>query len=161
VNRVSTRPGSAARCRQSLIRQVIAPRVPAAGAGILALSAGLACRYGLAGFWAKYLGVAFWATVLYALILFVKPSLGISRVAALTLAISWFVEFAQLTPVPARISSLHLVLRLILGTTFNVGDLPACAAGVGLAAGAHTVVRLRCWRAPGSQYHESPKGREQ
>lgn len=125
------------------IRSIAVPRLPAVASAVLVLGLGLGSRYGLTGFWAKYLGVCFWATLVYVLAVLVKPSVTASRAALISITISWFVEFAQLTPVPAWLSSKHIILRLIFGTTFNPGDLLATAVGVGLAAGVHALARRR------------------
>jgi hypothetical protein len=118
----------------------------AAAAGLLALTigAGLAARYLLAGFWAKYLGVALWATAAYWCVLFVRPSLSVMPAAAVTLVASFSVELFQLTPVPAHLSTRHILFRLVLGTTFSVWDLPAYLAGAILGAAVH----LALWRRP-------------
>lgn len=122
-------------------------RVLAMVACLVAIGAGLACRYGLSGMAAKYVGVALWSTEVYAIARVVRPFARVSRVAIVTLAVSWGVEFAQLTPVPVWLSSQHVVLRLVFGTTFSVLDLPAYAAGVGLAAAIHAATRrMRCAR---------------
>ena len=102
--------------------------------GLSFVALGLAARYGLSGIFAKYLGVALWASAVCALVAFVRPRLGATRIAVMALALSWAVEFAQLTSGPAWLSSQHIVLRLIFGTTFSVWDLPAYALGVAFGA---------------------------
>jgi len=97
------------------------------------LAAGLAARAVLSGWAAKILGVALWATLVAWLVAFVSPSSRPGRAAIVALAISWAVELAQLTPVPAALSARHVLLRLIFGTTFSVWDLPMYGAGVLLA----------------------------
>jgi hypothetical protein len=113
-------------------------RACAAIAGMLAVAAGVAVRHWLPwGFPSKYSGVALWSVVVYALVVFVRPRAGLARCAAVALFISWSVEFAQLTTVPGWLSSMHPVLRMIFGEHFSLGDLPAYAAGVLLAAIVH------------------------
>jgi hypothetical protein len=114
-------------------------------AAILTIAAGVAVRHWLRwGFWSKYSGVGLWSAVVYALVVLVRPRDGVARCAAVALLISWSVEFAQLTPVPGWLSSKHLVLRMIFGEHFSVGDLPAYAVGVLLAAITHrSIVRGR------------------
>ncbi len=109
----------------------------------LAGLAGLASRYvGLPPWWAKYLGVALWATLAYAVVVLIAPRSRLWRTAAIAWGISWAVEFAQMTPGPAYLSSKHLILRLIFGTTFSVWDLPAYVAGVGLGVLIHRYVLI-------------------
>ena len=57
--------------------------------------------------------------------------------ALLALGVSWAVEFAQLSTLPAWLSSQHPLLRWIFGESFRFYDLPSYAAGVALAAGVH------------------------
>jgi hypothetical protein len=114
-------------------------RLPWLVALVLVVPAGLAVRYGAARvpFLAKYGGVALWSVMAYAAILVLAPRLSVARAALIALAVSFAVELAQLSPIPAALSAKHLVLRLLLGTTFSVYDLPAYAVGVALAAAAH------------------------
>ncbi len=120
-------------------------RVPVLGAAVLVVALGLACRYGLSGWWAKYLGVALWATEAYVMVVLVRPQIRARNAALWALAVSWGVELFQLTGVPAWLSSQHLLLRLIFGTTFSAYDLPAYAAGVALGAATHLLVRSKSW----------------
>ena len=121
-------------------------RIPAFIGCLVAVAVGLACRYGLSGMPAKYLGVALWSTTVYAILMSIRPAAGVHRAALVALGISWAVEFAQLTPVPAWLSSQHVLLRLLFGTTFSVADLPAYAAGVALGAALSITARRRADR---------------
>lgn len=113
-------------------------RAGALVAAAAAIAAGLAIRRFLPwGFWSKYLGVALWAVVVYALLVFIRPRIRLTHCAALALLISWSVELAQLTPVPGWLSAQHPLLRLVFGADFGAADLPAYAAGVLTAAMLH------------------------
>ena len=112
-------------------------RLVLAALGGATVAAGLGVRAAFDGPLAKYGGVALWAVLVYWLVLTVRPAMSVRLAAALTLAISWAVEFAQLTPVPAWLSSKHVVLRLVFGTTFHPPDLLALAGGVLLGAWLH------------------------
>lgn len=118
-------------------------RLPWLGALLAVVAAGLGVRYGLARFpWvAKYGGVALWSVMAYAAILAVAPRLSVPRAAVLALAVSFAVELAQLSPVPGALAAKHILLRLLLGTTFSPYDLLAYTAGVALAAVAHRGLR--------------------
>jgi hypothetical protein len=118
-------------------------RVPLVIALALTVAAGLGVRAALSGLWAKYAGVALWATAAYWAVLLVRPALGVAWAAGITLAISWAVELAQLTPVPAYLSSKHILLRLLLGASFGAWDLPAYLVGVALGAALHRLGRRR------------------
>lgn len=122
-------------------------RTLAAIAAILTIAAGLAVRRWLPwGFWSKYSGVALWSVVVYALVVCVQPRISVIRAAAITLLISWAVEFLQLTPVSGWLSSQHPVLRLIFGEHFSFGDLPAYAVGVLVASIVHVAIVSRMSR---------------
>jgi hypothetical protein len=125
---------------------LIKNRLGILAAGLSFMAVGLGSRYGLSGFWAKYLGLGLWAGFVYSLVVLVKPSTRIVYSSAVALIVCWSVEFFQLTPVPAYLSSKHIILRLIWGTTFSVWDLPTYAAGIGLGAGVHSLIR----RLPGA-----------
>ncbi len=122
-------------------------RIFPTAAGLLTLAAGLGCRAVLSGWLSKYGGVALWATLVYFLVLWVRPQLAVARTALLCLAISVAVEFFQLTPVPRALYEVHPAFALVFGTTFNAWDLPAYAAGALLGAGIHAAFQRRPARA--------------
>jgi hypothetical protein len=112
-------------------------------AAVLTLAAGLGCRAVFSGWVSKYGGVALWATLVYFLVLWVRPQLAVGRAALLCLGISVAVELFQLTPVPRALYELHAGFALVFGTTFHAWDLPAYAAGALLGAAIHAAVRRR------------------
>lgn len=118
-------------------------RVSPTAAALLILVAGLGCRAVFSGWLSKYGGVALWATLVYFLVLWVRPQLAVARAALLCLTISIAVELFQLTPVPRMLYELHAAFALVFGTTFNAWDLPAYAAGALLGAGVHAAFRRR------------------
>ena len=112
-------------------------------AAALTIAIGLASRAFLHGAPAKITGVALYATLVYLLVRAAFPrakradaSHPPSRLsvliapAAVALAISWGVEFLQLTPLSARLSAVHPVLRLVFGEVFSATDLIWYAIGV-------------------------------
>jgi hypothetical protein len=105
-------------------------RLPAIVFSVLVLAAGLAVRAWFDGAFAKYAGVALYATLAFGIVLVVAPRLAPERAAAIALAWSWAVEFAQLTPGPAALSERSGLARLVLGSTFNAPDLVAYLVGV-------------------------------
>lgn len=107
---------------------IIHRRLPAA-LWCATIALGLLSRSVLSGAPAKYLGVALWATSVYFLLLTMAPRLRPATTLALCLLISWSVEFAQLTDIPRRLSSLHPLLRLIFGEVFHAPDLLALTIG--------------------------------
>lgn len=112
-------------------------------AAALTIAIGLASRAFLHGSPAKITGVALYATLVYWLVRAAFPRAELadashppSRLsvfiapAAVSLAISWGVEFLQLTPLSARLSAVHPVLRLVFGEVFSATDLIWYAIGV-------------------------------
>lgn len=96
----------------------------AAGAGALAVTgAGLALRSMATGDVAKYGGDALYTLLLLALVLLAAPRTVPLRACAVALALSWGVEFLQLTGLPAELSRRSTAARWVLGSTFNAPDL--------------------------------------
>lgn len=93
------------------------------------IALGLSVRAALNSAPAKHLGVAFWATSVYFLIVTISPRLRPALALLLCLFISWGVELAQLTDNPRRLSALHPLLRLVFGEVFHPIDLASLAAG--------------------------------
>ncbi len=72
----------------------------------------------------------------------VLPKASIARVAALALATSWIVEFAQFIQAPWLVALRSTTIgHLILGSTFHAPDLVAYTVGVGLGAGLERALR--------------------
>lgn len=115
---------------QAAFGRILKPRVGFVAAAAFTIAAGLACRSWLHGAPAKVGGVALYAALVYWLVRIAqRPAPDAARyvttlrAAAIALAISWGVEFLQLTPIPARISAVHPLLRLIFGEVFSTTDL--------------------------------------
>jgi len=107
-------------------------RAKALLAALIVLLAGLGVRAFTGGVFAKYAGVALYAALVYTLVLLVVPRIRPLAGAAIALAFCWAVEFFQLTPIPADLSSRSVLARLVLGSTFNAPDLFWYAVGVGV-----------------------------
>ncbi|MFH8443119.1 DUF2809 domain-containing protein [Streptomyces sp. NPDC018026] len=108
-------------------------RSAAAVSAALIVGAGLALRALAAGEVAKYGGDALYTLLLFALVFVAAPRTAPVKAAALALAVSWGVEFLQLSDVPAYLARESTAARLVLGSTFNAPDLFWYA--VGAAAG--------------------------
>ncbi|KOV30055.1 DUF2809 domain-containing protein [Streptomyces caelestis] len=98
-------------------------RVAAAVAALVTVGAGLGLRAVATGDVAKYGGDALYTLLIFALVVLVAPRTTPPRAAAVALAVSWAVEFLQLTGVPAELSRHSVAARLVLGSTFNAPDL--------------------------------------
>ncbi|GGS15157.1 hypothetical protein GCM10010221_10130 [Streptomyces parvus] len=115
----------------------------AAVAALGTVAAGLAVRAGADGALAKYAGSALYTVLLCTLVAFCAPRARPLAVAATALGLSWAVEFAQLTGVPAELSVHSTAARLILGSTFNAPDLFWYAVGAAAAWSVHAGARRR------------------
>ncbi|MFE0807545.1 DUF2809 domain-containing protein [Streptomyces sp. NPDC058848] len=104
-------------------------RLPAAVAALSVVGAGLGLRSVAAGDVAKYGGDSLYTLLIFTLVLLVAPRTSAAKAAALALAVSWGVEFLQLSGVPAELSRHSTAARLVLGSTFNAPDLFWYAVG--------------------------------
>ncbi|MFF3846535.1 DUF2809 domain-containing protein [Streptomyces sp. NPDC002328] len=118
-------------------------RGAAAVAASAAVGAGLGLRAVAAGDVAKYGGDALYTVLVLALVVLVAPRTTPLRAAGCALAVSWAVEFLQLSAVPAELSRRSVVARLVLGSTFDPPDLFWYAVGAGAGFLVHAAVRGR------------------
>ncbi|WP_151770322.1 DUF2809 domain-containing protein [Streptomyces abyssomicinicus] len=98
-------------------------RLAAAVAAAVTVGAGLGLRAAMTGDVAKYGGDALYTLLIVALVVLVAPSVTARKAAAVALALSWGVEFLQLSGVPAELSRHSVAARLVLGSTFGPQDL--------------------------------------
>ncbi|MEY2242375.1 DUF2809 domain-containing protein [Streptomyces sp. BF23-18] len=113
-------------------------RLAAAGAAVVTVGAGLGLRAVATGSLAKYGGDALYTVLLLALVVLVAPRVTPLTAAGSALAISWGVEFLQLSEMTAELSQHSPVTRLVLGSTFNPPDLFWYAVGAGAGWLVHT-----------------------
>lgn len=116
-------------------------RALASVAAVVVIGAGLAVRAGADGVVAKYAGSALYTVLLCALVVLCAPRARPAVVASTALAVSWAVEFAQLTGVPAELSARSTAARLVLGSTFNAPDLFWYAVGAAAVWAVHARTR--------------------
>ena len=103
-------------------------RLSAAVAALAVVGAGLGLRSVAAGDVAKYGGDSLYTLLIFTLVR-LAPRTPAAKAAALALAVSWGVEFLQLSGVPAELSRHSTAARLVLGSTFNAPDLFWYAVG--------------------------------
>ncbi|WP_327693231.1 ribosomal maturation YjgA family protein [Streptomyces sp. NBC_00459] len=115
-------------------------RLAAAGAATVTVGAGLGLRAVATGGLAKYGGDALYTVLLLALVVLVAPRVTPLTAAASALAVSWGVEFLQLSEMTAELSRHSAVSRLVLGSTFNPPDLFWYAVGATAGWLIHTAV---------------------
>lgn len=102
-------------------------------AAVSVIPVGLAARFLLQGGLADLAGGAFYAVLIYLLVGVIKPVWHPTRLAIVAFGISALVEFLQLSPLPSAFSAVFPPMRLVLGTSFSVADLPVYAVGAILA----------------------------
>ena len=90
-------------------------------AGVLALAFGIRAVAG--GPLEQHSGTALYASLIYALVVFVSPRIRPAVAAAVATGFCWAVELAQLTGIPATLSAKSIVARLVLGVSFDPVDL--------------------------------------
>ncbi|MEU6315230.1 DUF2809 domain-containing protein [Streptomyces sp. NPDC047014] len=110
-------------------RETVRTRILALAAALATVAAGLALRAAGTGSVPKYGGDALYTVLLMALVVAAAPRLSPPRAAAAALAVSWAVEFLQLSGIPAELSRRSVLARLVLGSSFNTPDLLWYAAG--------------------------------
>ncbi|MEU7940536.1 DUF2809 domain-containing protein [Microbispora bryophytorum] len=115
-------------------------RLAALAAAVVVVVAGLSVRALLPGMVGKYAGDLLYTLLVYALVVVAAPRARPFAVAAVALGVSWLVEFAQLTGVPAALSAHSTTARLVLGTTFNAPDLFWYAVGAAVGYAIHRSV---------------------
>lgn len=108
---------------------------------LLTIAAGLGARAILSGLPAKLAGDALYTVLVYVLVLLVRPGTEVRRAFVIALGVSFAIELFQLTPYPAWLSSKHVILRLIFGTTFGFVDLAGYVIGACGAALVHRRAR--------------------
>ncbi|MFJ6698898.1 DUF2809 domain-containing protein [Streptomyces sp. NPDC091272] len=112
-------------------------RCYALGAAAATIATALGVRAAGEGDFAKYAGDALYTVLWYALVVVALPRVRPVCAAGVALGVSWAVEFAQLTSVPADLSARSGLLRLVFGSTFNAPDLFWYAVGAVAAWGVH------------------------
>ncbi|MFC8226856.1 DUF2809 domain-containing protein [Streptomyces sp. NPDC057287] len=118
-------------------------RATAAAAALVTVAAGLGVRAAAGGDAAKYAGDALYTVLVHTLVVLLAPRVRPSAAAGIALAVSWAVELAQLTGVPAELARQSTVARLVLGSTFNAPDLLWYAVGAAPAWVVHSRLALR------------------
>jgi hypothetical protein len=125
------------------LKSALRARLVPTAAAFVTLGLGLELRALFTGWFAKYGGVALWATLVYWLVLWCIPRLKPGRVAGLTVLISFAVELFQLTPMPMALYEVHPFFALVFGTTFHLPDFPSYVVGAGLGFAIHRLIDRR------------------
>lgn len=118
-------------------------RLVAAAVAVGTVVAGLGIRVGAGGGVAKYGGVALYAVLVYVLVVIAAPRVRPVVAGAVAFGFSCAVELLQLSGATAGPAERSVVVRLVLGSTFNAPDLLWYAVGAAAAALAHASVTGR------------------
>jgi hypothetical protein len=99
------------------------PRPLSLAFGIALIATGLATRAWLDGAFGQHSGTALYASTVYTAMVFLWPRISPWAAGLAATGICWLIEFSQLTPLPAELSSRSVLARLVLGMQFDAVDL--------------------------------------
>ncbi|GAA2572446.1 DUF2809 domain-containing protein [Actinomadura fulvescens] len=91
----------------------------------------------------QYSGAALSAAIVYTLVVFIWPLISSLLAGTAAIAYCWFIEFAQLTPIPGAISQRSWFARQLLGAQFDLIDVAWYPVGVIPLVAAHWFLRAR------------------
>lgn len=114
-----------------------------AAAGVLALALGIRAATEIGGPLEQVSGTSMYASVLYLLVVFIRPSVRPLTAGAIVLGWCWFAEFAQLTGIPAELSERSYIARMTLGARFDPVDLFWYPMGIVPLVVAHWLIARR------------------
>ncbi|NDU77289.1 DUF2809 domain-containing protein [Actinomadura sp. DSM 109109] len=91
----------------------------------------------------QYSGAAFSGAIVYTIVVFVRPPVSPLSAGGVAVGYCWFIEFSQLTPIPAAISQRSWFARQLLGAQFDAVDVAWYPAGVVPLVAVHWFFRAR------------------
>jgi len=91
----------------------------------------------------QYSGAALSGAIVYTIVIFIRPPISPLAAGSAAVAYCWFIEFAQLTPIPAAISQHSWFARQLLGAQFDLVDVAWYPVGVISLAALHWFLRAR------------------
>ncbi|GAA1857067.1 DUF2809 domain-containing protein [Actinomadura bangladeshensis] len=91
----------------------------------------------------QYSGAALSAAIVYTIVIFIRPLVSPLPAGSAAIAYCWFIEFAQLTPIPAALSQRSWFARQLLGAQFDLIDVAWYPVGVIPLVAAHWFLRAR------------------
>ncbi|MFI6515600.1 DUF2809 domain-containing protein [Spirillospora sp. NPDC050679] len=91
----------------------------------------------------QYSGAALSGAIVYTILIFIWPRVSPLPAGGVAIAYCWFIEFAQLTPVPAALSERSWLARQLLGAQFDPVDVTWYPVGVISLVAAHWFLRTR------------------
>ena len=94
----------------------------------------------------QYSGAALSGAIVYTIVIFIRPPISPLLAGPIAFAFCWFVEFAQLTGIPATLSRHSWLARQLVGAQFDPTDVAWYPVGVLLLAAAHWCLRAHARR---------------
>ncbi|MCP2323982.1 hypothetical protein HDA40_002489 [Hamadaea flava] len=91
----------------------------------------------------QYSGAALSGSIVYTIVVFVRPPISPLVAGGIATAYCWFVEFSQLTGIPAALSERSVIAQLLLGTQFDIVDVAWYPVGVVPLVALHWFLRTR------------------
>lgn len=91
----------------------------------------------------QYSGAALSAAIVYTIVIFIWPRISPLLAGGAAIAYCWFIEFAQLTPIPAALSQRNWLARQLLGAQFDLIDVAWYPVGVIPLVAVHWFLRAR------------------
>ncbi|GAA1616454.1 DUF2809 domain-containing protein [Catellatospora bangladeshensis] len=105
--------------------------------------AAFAIRAAMDGPIEQYSGAALSAAIVYTIVIFIWPTVSPPAAGSAAIAYCWFIEFAQLTPIPAALSQRSWFVRQLLGAQFDLIDVAWYPVGVIPLVAVHSLLRAR------------------
>ncbi|MBA9002753.1 ribosomal maturation YjgA family protein [Thermomonospora cellulosilytica] len=91
----------------------------------------------------QYSGAALSAAIVYTIVIFIWPPISPLPAGSAAITYCWFIEFAQLTPIPSALSQRSWLARQLLGAQFDLIDVAWYPVGVIPLVAAHWFLRAR------------------
>lgn len=91
----------------------------------------------------QYSGAALSGSIVYTIVVFIRPPISPAVAGGIATAYCWIVEFSQLTGIPATLSQRSLVARLLLGAQFDIVDVAWYPVGIIPLVALHWLMRAR------------------
>ena len=91
----------------------------------------------------QYSGAALSGSIVYTIVMFIRPPISPPVAGGIAAAYCWIVEFSQLTGIPATLSQRSLVARLLLGAQFDIVDVAWYPVGIIPLVALHWLMRAR------------------
>lgn len=91
----------------------------------------------------QYSGAALSGAIVYTIVIFIRPPISPLPAGVGVIAYCWFIEFAQLTPIPAALSQRSWLARQLLGAQFDLIDVAWYPLGVIPLVATHLFLRAR------------------